>query len=215
MRRTMLAATIFFVALFVRMAAAQPLADRVPADALVYVGWSGAANLGPSYDRSHLKAVLDASDFPKLFTDFLPRLSQRLGQENATSGEAASMIAAIGARFWRHPSAFYFGGLDYNRPGVGYDEESLFHPRSPYGVAKLYAHWITKNYRESYGMYCCSGILFNHEGPRRGREFVTRKITEGVARIKLGLVKELRLGNLDSKRDCRRNGPDPAERRSG
>ena len=116
MRRTMLAATIFIVALFVRMAAAQPLADRVPADALVYVGWSGAANLGPSYDRSHLKAVLDASDFPKLFTDFLPRLSQRLGQENATSGEAASMIAAIGARFWRHPSAFYFGGLDYTNP---------------------------------------------------------------------------------------------------
>jgi GDPmannose 4,6-dehydratase len=68
-------------------------------------------------------------------------------------------------------------------------------------VAKVYGHLITVNYRESYGMYCCNGILFNHEGPRRGREFVTRKITEGVAKIKLGLAKELRLGNLDAKRD--------------
>src|SRR4029079_10304351 len=80
-------------------------------------------------------------------------------------------------------------------------EETPFYPRSPYGVAKLYGHWITINYRESYNMYCCSGILFNHESPRRGREFVTRKVTDGVARIKLGLAKELRLGNLDAKRD--------------
>src|SRR5438552_12826409 len=80
-------------------------------------------------------------------------------------------------------------------------ETTPFYPRSPYGVAKLYGHWITVNYRESYGMYCCSGLLFNHEGPRRGREFVTRKVTDGVARIKLGLAQELRLGNLDAKRD--------------
>ncbi len=80
-------------------------------------------------------------------------------------------------------------------------EKTQFYPRSPYGVAKLYAHWITVNYRESYGMFAASGILFNHESPRRGMEFVTRKITDGVARIKLGLAKELRLGNLDSKRD--------------
>jgi GDPmannose 4,6-dehydratase len=94
-----------------------------------------------------------------------------------------------------------FGGLDYNRPGKGYDEESLFHPRSPYGVAKLYGHWITKNYRESYGMHTNCGILFNHEGERRGLEFVTRKITNAVARIKLGKQDHIELGNLDSKRD--------------
>src|SRR5205814_1089269 len=80
-------------------------------------------------------------------------------------------------------------------------EATPFHPRSPYGVAKVYGHFITVNYRESYGMYCCSGILFNHESPRRGREFVTRKITDGAARIKLGLAQELRLGNLEAKRD--------------
>ena len=80
-------------------------------------------------------------------------------------------------------------------------ETTPFYPRSPYGVAKVYGHWITINYRESYDMYACSGILFNHESPRRGLEFVTRKITDGVARIKLGLNKELRLGNLEAKRD--------------
>jgi len=80
-------------------------------------------------------------------------------------------------------------------------ETTPFYPRSPYGVAKVYGHWITVNYRESYGLYAVSGILFNHESPRRGIEFVTRKITDGVARIKLGLATELRLGNLDSKRD--------------
>jgi GDPmannose 4,6-dehydratase len=80
-------------------------------------------------------------------------------------------------------------------------ESTPFYPRSPYGVSKLYAHWITVNYRESYDMFCCAGILFNHESPRRGLEFVTRKITHGVARIKLGLAKELKLGTLDSRRD--------------
>jgi GDPmannose 4,6-dehydratase len=80
-------------------------------------------------------------------------------------------------------------------------ELTPFHPRSPYGVAKAYGHWITVNYRESYGIFACSGILFNHESPRRGKEFVTRKITDHVARIKLGMIKELRLGNLDAKRD--------------
>ncbi|HUG90625.1 MAG TPA: GDP-mannose 4,6-dehydratase [Planctomycetaceae bacterium] len=80
-------------------------------------------------------------------------------------------------------------------------ETTPFYPRSPYGVAKVYGHYITVNYRESYGMFACSGILFNHESPRRGLEFVTRKITDGVARIKLGLADELRLGNLDARRD--------------
>jgi GDPmannose 4,6-dehydratase len=81
------------------------------------------------------------------------------------------------------------------------NERTPFHPRSPYGVAKVYGHYITVNYRESYGLFACSGILFNHESPRRGLEFVTRKITNAVARIKLGLQKQLALGNLESKRD--------------
>jgi len=81
------------------------------------------------------------------------------------------------------------------------NELTPFHPRSPYGVAKVYGHYITVNFRESYGMFACSGILFNHESPRRGLEFVTRKITNGVARIKLGLQKQLSLGNLESQRD--------------
>ncbi len=81
------------------------------------------------------------------------------------------------------------------------NEQTAFYPRSPYGVSKLYAHWITINYRESYGLFACTGILFNHESPRRGREFVTRKITHGVARIKCGLDSELRLGNLEARRD--------------
>src|SRR3981189_2007375 len=80
-------------------------------------------------------------------------------------------------------------------------ERTPFYPRSPYGVAKVYGHYITVNYRESYGLFACLGILFNHEGPRRGLEFVTRKISNGVARIKLGLATELRLGNLQAKRD--------------
>ncbi|MCS7227546.1 MAG: GDP-mannose 4,6-dehydratase [Endomicrobia bacterium] len=81
------------------------------------------------------------------------------------------------------------------------NENTPFHPRSPYGVSKVAGFYMTMNYREAYGMYCCSGILFNHESPRRGFEFVTRKITDGVARIKAGLAKELRLGNLEAKRD--------------
>ena len=80
-------------------------------------------------------------------------------------------------------------------------ETTPFYPRSPYGVAKLYAHWITINYRESYGIFACSGILFNHESPLRGIEFVTRKVTDAAARIKLGKQKELRLGNIDARRD--------------
>ena len=84
---------------------------------------------------------------------------------------------------------------------VPQNENTFFHPRSPYGVAKVYGHWITVNYRESYGLHASSGILFNHESPRRGIEFVTRKVTHGVARIKAGLDTELRLGNLEAQRD--------------
>ena len=104
-------------------------------------------------------------------------------------------------RFYQASTSEMFGGLDYNRPEKGYNEEALFHPRSPYGVAKLYGYWITKNYRESYKMFAVSGILFNHEGERRGIEFVTRKITNAVARIKLGLQDCIELGDLWPKRD--------------
>lgn len=104
-------------------------------------------------------------------------------------------------RFYQASTSEMFGGLDYNRPEKGYNEESQFHPRSPYGVAKLYGYWITKNYRESYKMFAVSGILFNHEGERRGVEFVTRKITNAVARIKLGLQDYIELGDLWPKRD--------------
>jgi GDPmannose 4,6-dehydratase len=116
--------------------------------------------------------------------------------------EAIRVVGGASAiRFYQASTSEMFGGLDYNRPGLGYDENALFHPRSPYGVAKLYGHWITKNYRESYGMHASCGILFNHEGPRRGLEFVTRKISNAVARISLGKQDLLELGNLDPKRD--------------
>lgn len=105
------------------------------------------------------------------------------------------------ARFYQASTSEMFGGLEYNRLPKGYTEEASFHPRSPYGVAKLYGYWITKNYRESYDMFAVSGILFNHEGERRGAEFVTRKITKAVARIKLGKQDYIELGDLWPKRD--------------
>jgi GDPmannose 4,6-dehydratase len=101
------------------------------------------------------------------------------------------------ARFYQASSSEMFGKV-HETPQR---ETTPFHPRSPYGVAKVYGHYLTVNYRESYGLFACSGILFNHESPRRGLEFVTRKITHGVARIKLGLASELRLGNLEARRD--------------
>ena len=100
-------------------------------------------------------------------------------------------------RFYQASSSEMFGKVQ----AVPQDEDTPFYPRSPYGVAKVYGHWITVNYRESYDLHASSGILFNHESPRRGLEFVTRKVTHGVAKIKLGLASELRLGNLDAQRD--------------
>ncbi|HEU5305167.1 MAG TPA: GDP-mannose 4,6-dehydratase [Gemmatimonadales bacterium] len=101
------------------------------------------------------------------------------------------------AKFYQASSSEMFGRVTETPQR----ETTPFYPRSPYGVAKVYGHWITVNYRESYNLYAVSGILFNHESPRRGIEFVTRKVTDGVARIKLGLSKQLRLGNLDARRD--------------
>jgi len=101
------------------------------------------------------------------------------------------------ARFYQASSSEMFG----KAVETPQSESTPFYPRSPYGVAKVYGHWITVNYRESYGIYACSGLLFNHESPRRGLEFVTRKVSYGVAQIKLGMVDELRLGNLEARRD--------------
>ncbi|MBW2142615.1 MAG: GDP-mannose 4,6-dehydratase [Deltaproteobacteria bacterium] len=109
----------------------------------------------------------------------------------------AMRVASPKARYYQASSSEMFGLVRE----VPQNEETPFHPRSPYGVAKVYGHWITVNCRESYNMYACSGICFNHESPRRGLEFVTRKVTDGVAKIKLGLANELRLGNLEAKRD--------------
>jgi GDPmannose 4,6-dehydratase len=109
----------------------------------------------------------------------------------------AMRLAAPKARFYQASSSEMFGKVTETPQR----ESTPFYPRSPYGVAKLYGHWITVNYRESYGLYAVSGILFNHESPRRGMEFVTRKVTDGVARISRGLATELRLGNLEARRD--------------
>ena len=100
-------------------------------------------------------------------------------------------------KFYQASSSEMFGKVQE----VPQNEKTPFYPRSPYGVAKVYGHWITVNYRESYHLFACSGVLFNHESPRRGLEFVTHKVTHGVAKIKLGLAKELRLGNLEARRD--------------
>jgi GDPmannose 4,6-dehydratase len=109
----------------------------------------------------------------------------------------AIRLAHPSARFYQASSSEMFG----KATETPQSETTPFYPRSPYGVAKVYGHWITVNYRESYGLYAVSGILFNHESPRRGMEFVTRKISDGVARIRLGLATELRLGNLEARRD--------------
>lgn len=111
------------------------------------------------------------------------------------------------ARVYQASTSELYGGMGYNMPDTGYTEESAMHPRSPYGCAKMYGLWITKNYRESYGMFICNGILFNHEGERRGETFVTRKITKAFSKIKLHIdtnytrLETLKLGNLYSKRD--------------
>jgi GDPmannose 4,6-dehydratase len=127
---------------------------------------------------------------------------QPLLTANVTGVGALNVLEAIRIhdpriRFYQASTSEMFGLIQAERQ----DEKTPFYPRSPYGVAKLFAHWSTVNYRESFGMHASSGILFNHESPLRGIEFVTRKVTDGVARIKLGKAKELRLGNIDAKRD--------------
>ena len=148
--------------------------------------------------HSHADEVYNLAAMSFVGTSF----QQPVATGEYTGLSVARMLEAVRLMNW--PIRFYqastsemFGRVQ----AVPQNEETSFYPRSPYGVAKLYGHWMTVNFRESYGMYACSGILFNHESPRRGREFVTRKITQAVARIYLGLQKKLVLGNLDARRD--------------
>jgi GDPmannose 4,6-dehydratase len=177
------------------------------------------------YQDSHLRGVKlflhygdlsDASNISRLLEKIKPHEIYHLGAQShvAVSFETpeytgdvtglgtlrlldAIRDAEIKTKFYQASSSEMFGLVQE----VPQKETTPFYPRSPYGVAKVYAYWITKNYRESYDMYACNGILFNHESPRRGKTFVTRKITRGLARIKLGIDKKLYLGNLDAKRD--------------
>jgi GDPmannose 4,6-dehydratase len=126
-----------------------------------------------------------------------PTLTAQVTGVGALNILEALRITVPGARFYQASSSEMYGLAREPKQ----NERTPFHPRSPYAVAKLYGHWITVNYRESFGLHASSGILFNHESPLRGREFVTRKVSDGVSRIKLGLARELRLGNLDAKRD--------------
>lgn len=126
-----------------------------------------------------------------------PILTSEVGAIGVANILEAVRLTKPDARFYQASTSEMFGKVQ----AVPQNEKTPFYPRSPYGVAKLYGHWITVNYRESYKMFTCSGILFNHESPRRGLEFVTRKVTNAVASIKYGLQSELRMGNLDSKRD--------------
>jgi GDPmannose 4,6-dehydratase len=173
---------------------------------------------GDLLDQSSLVAAIDRSQPDEVYNlaaiSFVPMSWQQAELTGEVTGlgvlrmlEAIRMVSGIGARsrtpagsqirFYQASSSEMFGKVESLRQ----DETTHFHPRSPYGVAKVYGHLIARNYRESFGMYAVSGILFNHESPRRGTEFVTRKISMAAARIKLGLEPSLRLGNLDATRD--------------
>jgi len=162
---------------------------------------------GDLLDQSSLINAIKESNPDEIYNlasqSFVPTSwKQPVFTGEATALGVARVLEAIRAvnpkiKFYQASSSEMFG----KAREVPQTEKTPFYPRSPYGVAKLYGHWITINYRESYNLFCCSGILFNHESPRRGLEFVTRKVTNAAAKIKLGLSNELRLGNLDAKRD--------------
>jgi len=162
---------------------------------------------GDLHDQGSLLGLLEEHQPTEIYNlaaqSFVPTSwNQPVLTGDVTALGATRMLEAIRfvnpkIRYYQASSSEMFGKVQ----AVPQNENTPFYPRSPYGVAKVYAHWITTNYRESFNLFAASGILFNHESPRRGLEFVTRKISDGVARIKLGLAKELKLGNLDSKRD--------------
>jgi len=161
--------------------------------------------------------LIDESSLINLIKNFRPEEVYNLAAQSFVGGswEQAKLTTEVNAlgvlyllnaiKFFSPTTKFYQASTSEmfglaNNDGVQ-DEHTPFHPRSPYGISKAYAYWMTVNFRESYGMFTCNGILFNHESPLRGKQFVTRKITDGVAKIKLGLEKELRLGNLKARRD--------------
>jgi len=158
-------------------------------------------------DTSSLETAIDNAEPEEVYNlaaqSFVPSSwGQPLYTADVTAMGVLRLLEAVRRvnnkiRFYQASSSEMYGQVEE----IPQRETTPFHPRSPYGVSKVFGYWITRNYRESYGMYACNGILFNHESPLRGIEFVTRKITDGVARIKLGLATELRLGNLDAKRD--------------
>ncbi|MBT7075620.1 MAG: GDP-mannose 4,6-dehydratase [Anaerolineae bacterium] len=162
---------------------------------------------GDLHDQGSLLALLEEHKPSEVYNlaaqSFVPASwNQAVLTAEVTALGVTRMLEAIrlfdkNIRFYQASSSEMFGKV----MEVPQKEDTPFYPRSPYGVAKVYGHWITINYRESYDIFATSGILFNHESPRRGLEFVTRKITDAVAKIKLGLADELRLGNLDSRRD--------------
>jgi len=162
---------------------------------------------GDLLDQSSLIAAIQKSEPDEIYNlaaqSFVPTSwSQPVLTGEFTALGVTRMLEAIrvvnpAIRFYQASSSEMFGMVEESPQ----NERTRFYPRSPYGVAKLYGHWITVNARESYGLYACSGILFNHESPRRGIEFVTRKVSYNVARIKLGLQKRLKIGNLDAGRD--------------
>ena len=162
---------------------------------------------GDLLDQNSLVAALEASNPHELYNlaaqSFVPTSwSQPVLTGELTALGVTRLLEAVrrfnpAIRFYQASSSEMFGKVRESPQ----NERTPFYPRSPYGVAKVYGHWIAVNMRESYDLFICSGILFNHESPRRGREFVTRKVSDGVARIKLGLATELRLGNLNVRRD--------------
>ena len=166
--------------------------------------------------KLHYGDMTDGSNLTRLLSEIQPTEVYNLAAQSfvqaswaqpVLTGEATALgvtrvldairIVDPDIRFYQASSSEMFGRVQ----SVPQNEDTRFYPRSPYGVAKVYGHWITVNYRESYNLHASSGILFNHESPRRGLQFVTRKVTHGVARIKAGLDTELRLGNLDAQRD--------------
>jgi len=162
---------------------------------------------GDLLDQSSLLAALDKAEADEVYNlaaqSFVPTSwSQPVLTGEFTALGVTRLLEAVrvvnpGTRFYQASSSEMFGMAEESPQ----NEHTRFYPRSPYGVAKLYGHWITVNARESYGLFACSGILFNHESPRRGIEFVTRRVSHNVARIKLGLQEKLRVGNLDVERD--------------
>src|SRR5258705_10099245 len=162
---------------------------------------------GDLHDQSSLVALLEEHKPDEVYNlaaqSFVPTSwNQPLLTGEFTALGVTRLLEAVRRfnpqiRFYQASTSEMFGKVRINPQ----NEHTPFYPRSPYGVAKVYGHWITINYRESYGLFACSGILFNHESPRRGLEFLTRKVTNAVARIKLGKANELRLGNIDSGRD--------------